>query len=71
MTAHTLPPAALASELASRVNLSPDELIAGPCALPVAPLAMPHQVIEHDRGLVRRLLAGMLPPAAPTPGTGH
>lgn len=71
MTAHTLPPAALASEMTSRVCLAADDLIAGPCSLPTAPLAMPQQVIEHDMGLLRRLLSGLLPPGAPTAGTGH
>jgi len=64
MTAHTLPLSALASE----VVLSPEALIAGPGALPVAPLAMPHQVIEAERGFLHRLLAGLHLTAAPTVG---
>lgn len=67
MTAHTLPVAALASELA----LSPEALISGPCALPTAPISMPHQVIEAQHGLFHRLLAGLHLTAAPTAGTGH
>jgi hypothetical protein len=67
MTAHTPSLSALASETA----LSPDALISGPGALPVAPLAMPHQVIEQERGLIRRLLCGLHLQAAPNAGIGH
>ena len=67
MTAHTSSLTALASEAV----LTPDALIAGPCALPVAPMAMPHQVIEPQSGLIRRLLTGLHLQAAPTAGTGH
>ncbi|HEY0274760.1 MAG TPA: hypothetical protein VGC31_01625, partial [Paenirhodobacter sp.] len=31
-------------------TMSPADLVAGPCALPDAPLAMPQQVIEPARG---------------------
>lgn len=52
--------------------MSPADLVAGPCALPDAPLAMPQQVIEPARGLFRRLAdaAGLAPqsPAAPPAG---
>jgi hypothetical protein len=34
---------------------SPEALIAGPCALPAAPLAMPQQQIEPDLRLSTRL----------------
>lgn len=30
-------------------SMTPADLVAGPCALPDAPLAMPHQVIERPR----------------------
>lgn len=54
-------------------TMSPADLVAGPCALPDAPLPMPHQVIERDHGLLRRLMAGFGPhnPAAPSAGTGQ
>lgn len=64
MTAPLSPAAALASE----ARLTPDELIAGPGALPVAPMAMPHQQIEHAQGLIRRLLVGLHLSVAPSVG---
>lgn len=52
--------------------MSPADLVAGPCALPDAPLAMPQQVIEPARGLFRRLADAtrIAPqsPAAPSAG---
>lgn len=71
MTAQTLSNAALASEVAVNAALTPEALIAGPCALPQAPLAMPHQVIEQPQSLVRRVLTGLHLQAAPSTGTGH
>ncbi|OOY12122.1 hypothetical protein BMG00_13820 [Thioclava marina] len=35
--------------------VSPEALIAGPCALPAAPMAMPPQQIEPDLSLSTRL----------------
>lgn len=37
-----------------RRDLTPRELIAGPCALPDAPLNMPRQTIERREGLIWR-----------------
>lgn len=70
MTALLEPQAARSS--VSVAALSPAELVAGPCALPNAPLAMPMQVIEPRVGLLRRLLSGLIPhhPAAPSAGAG-
>ncbi|WP_164885739.1 hypothetical protein [Paenirhodobacter populi] len=52
--------------------MSPADLVAGPCALPDAPLAMPQQVIEPARGLFRRLAdatrIATQSPAAPSAG---
>lgn len=47
-------------------------LLAGPCALPTAPLAMPPQVIEAEHGLLWRLVHGLIPerPASPSAGAG-
>lgn len=45
-------------------------LIAGPCALPEAPMAMPRQQLEAPAGVLSRLLSGLgLRPAAT--GLGH
>lgn len=70
MTAFTSRHAALSA--ASALPVSAEALIAGPCALPDAPLAMPQQVIEAERGLLRRLIDGLTPhrPAAPSAGAG-
>lgn len=70
MTAFTSQRAALST--ASDLPISAEALIAGPCALPEAPLAMPPQVIEAERGLLRRLIDGLTPhrPAAPSAGAG-
>ncbi|AOZ68339.1 hypothetical protein LPB142_02600 [Rhodobacter xanthinilyticus] len=59
-----------AAAVAEPRSLTPAELVAGPCALPQAPLAMPPQVIEAGTGLWRRLVSALLPhrPAAPTAG---
>ncbi|PTV93765.1 hypothetical protein C8J27_11245 [Rhodobacter aestuarii] len=70
MSAHTPHITALASEHVSGEALTADALIAGPCALPTAPLAMPPQTIEHELGFFRRLLASLHPQAAPSPGPG-
>lgn len=52
-------------------TLAPEDLIAGPCALPDAPLAMPRQVLEARAGLLRRILSAFLPrPPAPTGAKG-
>lgn len=52
-------------------TLSPADLIAGPCALPDAPLAMPRQRIETGPGLLRRILNAFLPrPPAPKGAEG-
>lgn len=69
MTAHFPPPAADLPAAA----LTAEALVAGPCALPLAPLAMPPQVIEAERGLLRRLLGGLVPhrPTAPSAGAGR
>lgn len=47
-------------------------LLAGPCALPSAPLAMPPQVIEAEHGLLWRLVHSLIParPATPSAGAG-
>ena len=51
--------------------LSPAALIAGPCALPDAPLAMPRQQVESGPGPLRRLVAALLPrPSAPKGAEG-
>lgn len=51
--------------------MSPADLIAGPCALPDAPLAMPRQRIETGPGLLRRILTAFLPrPPAPKGAEG-
>ena len=70
MTAHTLPSAATPIDYLA--SLTPADLVAGPCALPQAPMAMPPQVIESEIGLMRRLFGSLLPhhPAAPSAGTG-
>lgn len=70
MTAQTLALAEFATELSPEAVAR--ALIAGPCALPVAPLAMPQQVIEAERGWLRRLFGALIPrpSAAPTTGTG-
>ncbi|MGD9918867.1 MAG: hypothetical protein AB7U46_12685 [Paenirhodobacter sp.] len=70
MTAFTSQRVALSS--AAALPSSAEALIAGPCALPEAPLAMPPQVIEAERGLLRRLIDGLTPhrPAAPSAGAG-
>lgn len=74
MSAHLLPLATPPAELAAEptAGLSAAQLIAGPCALPHAPLAMPAQVIEPQTGLLRRLFGGLMPhhPAAPSAGAG-
>lgn len=69
MTALLSPRVAFATESAP---LAPAALLAGPCALPVAPLAMPPQVIEAEQGLLRRLVHGLIParPASPSAGAG-
>lgn len=55
--------------------MSPADLVAGPCALPDAPMAMPEQVIEPSRSLIGRLGTALRaagsrlasrPPAAPS-----
>ncbi|MBZ4021033.1 hypothetical protein CKO11_00970 [Rhodobacter sp. TJ_12] len=73
MTAHTPHIPALASDYppSAPAALSAEDLISGPCALPIAPMAMPVQVIEHRQGVLRRLLASLYPQAAPAPGPGH
>lgn len=45
------------AKLHPTAGLSAAELIAGPCALPVAPLAMPPQVIEPRRSVLQWLAA--------------
>lgn len=72
MTAYLFPDAADAAEAVEARALAPAALVAGPCALPVAPMAMPPQVIEPETGLIRRLIAALLPqrPAAPSAGAG-
>ncbi|MBD3786543.1 MAG: hypothetical protein IE922_06175 [Sphingomonadales bacterium] len=69
MTAYLLPDAAHAAETAETRAAA---LIAGPCALPAAPMAMPPQVIEAEAGLLRRLVSLLLPqrPATPSAGAG-
>ena len=39
-------------------SMSPADLVAGPCALPDAPLPMPQQVIERAPAALRRTPAG-------------
>lgn len=55
-------------------SMSPADLVAGPCALPDAPMDMPEQVIEPARSLMARIIAafGRAPrlPAAPSAGPG-
>ena len=70
MTAH-LPPSA-AHPIDSVAAYTPGALIAGPCELPQAPLAMPAQVTEAPTGLLRRLPSGLIPhhPTAPSTGAG-
>lgn len=52
-------------------SLSPADLIAGPCALPEAPLAMPCQMLEPGTGMLRRMLSALLPrPHAPKGAEG-
>ncbi len=53
-------------------SLVPDgaALIAGPCALPEAPLAMPRQILERPKGFWLGLRAAPRPDAA-APGTGN
>lgn len=76
MTAYLFPEAAQAVEAAVVAGvaraMTPEALVAGPCALPVAPMAMPPQVIEHDAGLLRRLIGALVPrrPATPSAGAG-
>lgn len=62
-------------ERAAKVrDMSPADLVAGPGALPDAPMPMPEQVIEPARSLIARLAASLriLPrlPAAPSAGNG-
>ncbi|WP_078571539.1 hypothetical protein [Thioclava sp. F36-7] len=46
---------ALTDQPRAERRLSPEDLVAGPAALPVAPMAMPAQQIEPDLRLSTRL----------------
>ncbi|WP_038144940.1 hypothetical protein [Thioclava atlantica] len=49
---------------------SPEALIAGPCALPSAPMAMPRQQIEPDLSMLGRLVRFLTRRAGPAAREG-
>lgn len=49
-------------------GMRPEDLVAGPCALPDAPLEMPPQVIETGPRTARKTVSS---PAAPSAGIGQ
>ena len=66
MTAYLFPDAAQAAETAGTRAAA---LIAGPCALPAAPMAMPPQVLEQrPRSLGALFLAAFRPARQPSRG---
>lgn len=66
----TAPFSPVAARQTATRALSPEALLAGPGALPDAPMAMPAQTLEHPQGLLRRMIAALLPERFAAPSAG-
>ena len=67
LSSQSLSASGAAAETTDLTKMSAKDLVAGPCALPQAALAMPAQQLERETSMVKTLLARLrLPFAGPS-----